>query len=323
MIHRELFRKNLREGALLLVGCTALVAAFSFFRVWVVGRIDTGRFRQIIELLPKDWERFSSVSFEWIISWLGRTAMTLDEPLLMMLVSGWALVRGADVVAGELGRGTMEMLLAQPLSRSRIYWQQVGTNLAGVVFLGLVCWLSMAVAVQVTEVRESTANGLRIPFTGVQIPVPGAEPVVKKMPMREVVSASSFGPGILNLICLGAFLAGMASMISAWDRYGWRATGVCAAVFFLQAMVKIGSLAAAGLAWLGWLTFFSLFEPELHVKLVEQSPGALWQLTAAASQGSPQVVGPLLANGLLLLGRLAMAWIGAVSFERRDLPAPC
>ena len=110
--------KFVRESTLLWIALAIGLFAFAWFRVWVVGEVDTARFKQILELLPKDWRRFAAVDFDWITSYLGRTSLTLDEPMIMMLIGGWGIVRGSDVVSGELNRGTMEMVLAQPVSRT-------------------------------------------------------------------------------------------------------------------------------------------------------------------------------------------------------------
>ncbi len=322
LLNGSLFRKNIQESVLLFAGCAALVAAFSFFRVWVVGRIDSGRFRQIIDLLPKDWERFSSVDFDWIVSYLGRTATTLDEPMLVLLVSAWAMVRGSDVVGGELGRGTMEMLLAQPVSRVSVYLHQLLVNVLGLVALCMICWLAMWAAVQITQIRESELPSLPIPLTGYRIPLPGGEPREYLIPMHEVVSASSFFPGICNLTCLGIFFAGMASLISSGDRYGWRATGISIGIYFVFLMLKIGSAATPFLAWMGWMTIFSLYEPELHVQAVQGAVEAFWHWTLRNPVTGGIVPGPLACNLSLLAGGLFLAVAGAVRFVRRDLPAP-
>jgi len=317
----SLLRKNLQESMLLFLGCAGLLAAFSFFRVWIVGRLDSGRFRQIIDLLPKDWERFSSVDFEWIVSYLGRTATTLDEPMVVMLVSAWALVRGADVVGGELGRGTMEMLLAQPVSRARIFWQQFSVNILGVITLCLVVWLAMWMAVQTTQIKETEYPSFNIPLTGFKIPVPNGEPKQILVPMRDVVDATGFAPGLVNLACLGVFFAGMASWLSSNDRYGWRATGLAVGVYFLFAMFKIGSAATPSLAWLGWITVFSLYEPELHIQASQTDSGAVWHWFMVNHVSAKTVAGPLLANLALLAAGASLAMIGALRFSRRDLPA--
>lgn len=319
---RPLLRKNIQESLLLFMACGGLAAAFCFFRVWVVGRIDTGRFRQIIELLPKDWERFSSVNFDWIVSYLGRTATTLGEPMLVLLVSAWAIVRGADVVGGELGRGTMEMLLAQPVSRRRVFACQFFINLAGILLLVMICWLAMYCAVQVTMIRETIPPGFRIPLTSLRIPFgtgPGKETFLA---MRTVVDARMFGPGILNLGCFAVFFAGLSSLLSSLDRYGWRALGLAAATWFVLALVHIASMATPSLSWLGWGTVFSLYEPELHVQVAEKGMSPDWSLMITVPPGNRLKWSPWVANLTLLAGGLFLAWIGQRAFERRDLPAP-
>ena len=99
-MNRALWKKNLHDCMVLFVGIGFLVAAFAWFRVKIVGKLDTGRFKQIVDLLPDDWQRFASVEFDWMVSYLGRTATTLDEPMLILLISIWAVVRGSDVVSG-------------------------------------------------------------------------------------------------------------------------------------------------------------------------------------------------------------------------------
>src|SRR5262249_45288034 len=42
------------------------------------------------------------------------------NPEVLLILSFWALSRSAGAVAGEIDRGTMELLLAQPLARMKI-----------------------------------------------------------------------------------------------------------------------------------------------------------------------------------------------------------
>ncbi|MEM9412163.1 MAG: hypothetical protein AAGA30_13690, partial [Planctomycetota bacterium] len=71
-MNKALLKKYLRESILLWIFVAIGLFSFAWFRVWVVGEVDTARFQQILELLPQDWRRFSPVNFEWIISYLGR-----------------------------------------------------------------------------------------------------------------------------------------------------------------------------------------------------------------------------------------------------------
>src|SRR5262245_58599456 len=42
------------------------------------------------------------------------------HPLMQVIFCIWAIGRASGAIAGEIDRGTMELLLAQPLSRSRV-----------------------------------------------------------------------------------------------------------------------------------------------------------------------------------------------------------
>src|SRR5437868_1069870 len=42
------------------------------------------------------------------------------DPVVLTLACVWAVGRGAGAVAGELDRGTMELLLSQPIPRNRL-----------------------------------------------------------------------------------------------------------------------------------------------------------------------------------------------------------
>ncbi len=322
-MNRALWRKAMHEAGPLWIACAVLTGLFCYFRVWVVGLVDAGRFRQLIDLLPEDWERFSPVDFDWVVSFVGRTSMTLDEPLLVTLVCGWAIVRGADSVAGELGRGTMELLLAQPLSRRQVLLHQFAVQLAGLVMLCLVAWLAMVLAVQFTQVKETVPPGMKLPIVGTRIPLPFGEAELVERPMREVVDARLFLPGIVNLFCLGVFFAGFSALVSSGDRYGWRACGICVVAWFLFAMLKIASVATPTLAWAGWLTVFSLYEPAIHIQLAELDSGAWLRWIDQHPGRDHSVFGLLQANTWLLTGGLVAALGGLWVFSRRDLPAPC
>ena len=47
----------------------------------------------------------------------------------------FAIARGSDVVSGELGRGTLEMLLAQPVSRLQVLYTQAAVTLVCLLLL--------------------------------------------------------------------------------------------------------------------------------------------------------------------------------------------
>ncbi len=323
-MNRGLLMKGLLESALLFVACGLCLFAFAYFRVWVVSELDSARFKQIIDLLPKDWERFSSVDFQWLVSYMGRTASTLGEPALLLLVSLWAAVRSSDVVSGELNRGTLEMVLAQPVSRWEVYRIHSLVTLVGLVLLCLLIWAGMATAVQFSVIKETTYPEFKVPIAGWSVPLTGAKPTETQVLMRDVVNPISFFAGVCNLFSVGVFLIGVTSLLSAVDRYRWRTLGIAAGLFIVSGILKVGSLATPKLHWLGWLSYLNLFEPERQVKLFDERRDNFWLVIDERMVGGVSTfeLGPAGANLLLImLGVGCWIW-GGWRFQTRDLPPP-
>ncbi len=321
-LNRALLKKYVRESLLLWIFTAIGLFAFGWFRVWIVSEVDTARFQQILELLPKDWRRFSAVDFDWIISYLGRTSLTLDEPMIMMLTALWTIVRGSDVVSGEISRGTLEIVLAQPLSRTRVFTQHFVLTLLGLLFLVILIWFGMSIAVWTTNIEEIVYPVVRVPLSNYEIPLTFVEPKSSVVPMHDKVKPLQFLPGIVNLFCFGFFMTGFSMLASSLDRFRWRTLGIVVGAYFLQGMIKLGALGSEKLFWFKYFTVFSLYEPALSVEIWDTRPEqALWLLRTS---GSEEWVGlaPLSFNALLLFMGAACFAVGLRTFQKRDLPAP-
>ena len=73
-------------------------------------------------------------------------------------------------------------------------------------------------------------------------------------------------------------LAGFTSLVSSWDRYRWRTTGIVAGIYVLQLIIKIVGLATDRLAWMLKTTFFTAYEPERFVSIAYHSPVQAWSI---------------------------------------------
>lgn len=321
-MNRALWKKSINDGILLLGAIGAGICAFAWFRVKVVGKLDTGKFKQIIDLLPDDWQRFATVDFDWMASYLGRTATTLEEPMLQMLIGIWAIVRGSDVVSGALGRGTLEMILAQPVSRLRYYWTQNVVTILGLFILSLLVWLGMTIAVETVSVKETVYPDFKVPLTNIQIPLTFLDAENVEVPMSNHVNPVSFWPGILNVFCFGFLLVGLTSLLSAYDRFRWRTLGIAIGVYFLSGMAKIGSMASDSFAFLKYFTYFSFYDAVRFIKIQNESSLSQLAILEWSESGEFVGLGPLGCNLCLLsIGLACLVW-GARVFHRRDLPAP-
>jgi len=320
-MNRALLKKSIAESRLLLVSCMAALFGFCWTRVWLVSQFEMGRFQTIVEQF-QEFERFFAVPFEQLFTYAGRIALTYDEPIVVVCMSLWAISRGSDCISGEIGRGTMEMLLAQPVGRIQVLWSASAVTIVGTALLAFASWLGVYVGIQTTMIEEpAPAATLTVPWFGLELPNPLAKEETQLVAMRDRVEAAWFAPAAFNLFSLGIFAAGLSTLLSACDRYRWRTIGLVVGFYLVQMTVKIVGRAADHLAWLGNWTFFTAYEPERFVSLAVKNPGQAWAVWLQNAQGVWEW-GPLGYNLILLGIGLAAFAAATVVFRLRDLPAP-
>lgn len=322
-VQRALWWKNWSEAQWLLLALVVLLFSFAWVRTWVVTLLEADRFAQVIQPLWDKWSQFSPVELSHLLSYPGRVSMAFVEPIVVFGMAVWAISRGSDAVSGELGRGSMEMLLAQPVSRVQVLWTQAGITITGAAVLAVACWAGVAIGIQTNNVTETRQPPLvRVPGLGYELPNPFVPAVQTEVPMRERVDMFDMTPAAVNLFSLGFCLAGLATLASSYDRYRWRSIGAVAAVFVVQFILKGFSLSTESLLWLKNFTFFTNFEPQAFVEIAVERPAETWSFFLNTPTQSFDLLGPM-ANNAILLGiglasYLAATWI----FAKRDLPAP-
>lgn len=133
-----LFLKILRDLRWPLLGAGFLLTLFEGFWVKITDRFSNEVIPAILRSIPKgDLVQIlftgSGKIFQAI---LGGEAVDLSKtgdllsvgyvhPLPQTILMIWALGRGASALAGEIERGTMELLISQPIPR----WKIISTNL--------------------------------------------------------------------------------------------------------------------------------------------------------------------------------------------------
>jgi ABC-2 type transport system permease protein len=285
-MNAALWKKSINESRWLLLGCLAMMFAAHWLRVWISSFLPSNDLASMLSFLPDFIEPMLPVPFSQIATSAGKIAVAYDDPIVLLLVTVWAISRGSDAVSGELNRGTMEMVLAQPVTRVGVLWTQGAVTLGGAAVLGLTAWLG-------------TSAGLAM------------------VTLEEPVLARVFLPAALNLFAMTVFLAGLTTMVSAGTNYRSHTIGVVGAFYAVSMIAKIVSRAAPGWGWLSYATFFTPFEPQ---RLVSSTTKA-WTLWTPGPGDSFELGG--LGYDSILIG-LGLLCYGAatVIFYRRDLPAP-
>ena len=320
MIDRVLIKKYVNQSTLLFCSCAFILFTFAWVRVWVGTFFNLSQYKTILDQL-KEFEHFAPIEFSALMSYAGQVALVYDEPIVIICVVIWCIARGSDVVSGELGRGTLEMLLSQPISRTKLMLSHATVSIGGLALLCLLVWAGLGLGVQTNDIDEEIAPpSVTVPLLNFDLPLSMGEPIVQKIPLHELVDVSTYASPTFHLFCFGFFMLGLATLFSSWDRYRWRTVGCVMGVYIIQLIMFGLGKAAKSLEWLQSMSFFSCYKPQKMAALVsENGMAAPWSLTETL----PDAAMPPLAYPLILLGfGIVFYAIAVVRFEKRDLPAP-
>lgn len=248
-----LLRRSMRDSWPLLVSASVLTFAFVWVRMWVAAKIKVDAFVKMFSEGLKIFTDLLPVSIEDLASPLGRAAFTYEELPVILLLGLWTVTRGSDCLAGRLGSGTMEMLLAQPLRRITLVATHSAVTLGGVALLGVVSWLGLGVGLATSDFDPRPA-------------------------------LSTLVPSAVNYLGLGVFLLGLATLASALARTRSQAVAVVIGFYVVQLALMIVARLSPRAEWLEWLTILSAYEPTLLAIGLDREPeeyGTLfWQYNA-------------------------------------------
>jgi ABC-2 type transport system permease protein len=96
-----------------------------------------------------------SVDYTSAAGYLGSELFSFMVPLLLLVASIGA---GARAIAGEEEQGTLDLLVANPLSRRRLVFEKLGALVLEIAFLGAVLWVALGVGTRVAGMEIGLAN---------------------------------------------------------------------------------------------------------------------------------------------------------------------
>ena len=237
-----IWRKSWGDQRGLVLAMVALWGVFPWLFLWLSAQIPMPAFQDVLlQAIPKDWQRLSGVPFSEVATHAGRVALAFVDPVVVLAATVWGITRGSDAVSGQLERGTMEMLLAQPVERRAVWTTQALATTAGAALLCTVLALSVWGAV---------AWG---PWAG------------KVEPRRFLLPVG-------NVFGLMVCIAGITASVSAADTYRWRTIGTLCGFYVFSLLAKLVGRMSSAFAWVGYLSIFNAYEPQRLVG----DPGVSW-----------------------------------------------
>ncbi|MBX3427412.1 MAG: ABC transporter permease subunit [Pirellulales bacterium] len=225
-----LFCRYLRDSAGMLAACTALMVGFLWLRSWVSAMIEFDAFIKLFSEGLKAFSKLLPVPIEQLATPLGRLAFGYEEGPVLLASGLWAIARGSECLAGQLGSGTMEMLLAQPVRRASVVGAHTAVTLLGAVALAAAAWCG---------------SGLGIATAGFADPPPW----------------SAYLPASINLAGLIVCVTGIATLASAWARSRPQAVALVIGFYIVELALMIVARIAPRFAWFEQLTILSAYEP--------------------------------------------------------------
>jgi ABC-2 type transport system permease protein len=229
------------------------------------------------------------------------------HPLMQTIFCIWAIGRAAGAIAGEIDRGTMELLLAQPLPRWRVVVAHLCVDLVTIPVLCLSLWAGTGLGTWLVGPIEPDPQAL----SGLPIPIQ-VDPESAALEVRP----SAFGAGLWNVAALMFAVSGYTMWLSARSRFRTTVLGVAVFLTLLQFLINVVGQLWEALAPLRPLTVFYYYQPQqiiLHDR---------WTVDVGTVWNGGQ---PLLAVNVLAV----LAGVGGIGYAmalwkfcRRDLPAP-
>ncbi len=226
-------------------------------------------------------------------------AVELLHPVVVILCSLWAVGRAAAAVSGELDKGTMELLLSQPVPRNRLILAHLIVDLLAIPLLCGCILLG-------TQTGLALIGPFDVDYSVLQKLPANVQKFVKPGPPTLDVSAARQWLGVVNLACLMFALSGITMLVSSAGRSRWQAMAVAG---LLTVGMFVGNVVGQlwdTVAWVRPATAFFYYTPQ-----------KVW------------LKGDWTADGTTVPGAAVLLAVGAVGyllalrvFTRRDLPAP-
>ena len=156
----SVFAKSLRDLRRSFVGWSLGLAGYVALIVAVYPTIrDNPDLNELVESYPEALKAFiafgGQADFTSAAGYLGSELFAFMIPALFLVAS---VGNGAGAIAGEEERGTLDLLLSFPRSRTRIALEKLAAMCAEVVGLGVVLWLALWIGARIFGMHVSAAH---------------------------------------------------------------------------------------------------------------------------------------------------------------------
>ncbi|MFO0968544.1 MAG: ABC transporter permease subunit [Gemmataceae bacterium] len=246
---RTLFLKLLRDVRFGLIAVCALLFLFEMLWARVTHTISVRILENPTLRAMKDL--FESVLFQGpgqvikvlmggdidVTRALDTFSIGFVHPVVQIILCVWAIGRSSGALAGELDRGTMELLLAQPVPRSRLVLAHLLIECLAIPALCLSMFLGSMVGLAAVGLLDHANPDLRVD------------------PLR-------LAPALLSHAFLLFAISGLSIFISALGRFRSRVLGIGVISTLLMFLLNVLAQLWGDVAFVRPYTVFYYFDPQ-------------------------------------------------------------
>lgn len=140
----DLFRKTLRDQRWAMLGWACGLVLLALYLAYIYPFVNqAAEMMKVLEKLPPVVKNLVGKS-QFMATPEGFFNLQPFSILLPLLFIVFAIARGSDATAGEEERGTLDLLLANPLPRRRLIVEKSLAHASALFMLSVVFWLAMA-----------------------------------------------------------------------------------------------------------------------------------------------------------------------------------
>jgi ABC-2 type transport system permease protein len=260
---RTLIVKLLRDYRLGLIVVALLLFLFQLLWSLVARRVST-EIPQAFAPFGLNMENIRTIIFQGpgkiIQTLLGGDTIRLERamdvlsmayvhPLTITILCIWAIGRASGAIAGEIDRGTMELLLAQPIRRGQLVLAHFIVDCLTIPILCLAMWGGTFVGANLVGFTRATDPNLQIDLW-------------------------RFGPALVNVGLLLFATSGITMVISAAGRLRGKVLGFAVLIALVQFLVNVIGQLWGPMEPLRPFTVFYYYQPQaiiLQADWAEQS----------------------------------------------------
>ncbi len=145
---------------------------------------------------------------------LDMISISYVHPLTIFILCTWAIGRASGAIAGELDKGTMELLLAQPIRRGQVVLAHLLVDLLTIPVLCLSMWAGTFLGASLVGFLDNPKDAL-------------------------AVNPWVFAPALLNVFLLEFAISGLTMWLSAAGRFRWRVLGAAVILALVQFLINL------------------------------------------------------------------------------------